>query len=251
MATTDEERATGQKIADKLETQVRKETVDNLEALKTQNIKQRETARLAETEAILLKQYTDPDHKETYWDRASREAQNIIGKEVTSVNDWRSSMMLLLNMFSILNKAVNITFAHKVYQPLKQVIVDQGLMAVIDKLNPAYKEPKEITLPSLEHNIAFDENNKLVITPLVRSDNGTVDGLNDVFKEAVEKWLDVRGYKKDTAKPECFLDKITNKPLTKADFDVLRTDPEKGIHHFLEEVSGLSFTEAPSIPTPT
>lgn len=194
----------------------------------------------------------DPDKTVSHWARANAAAENILNKEITSINDWRATMSSTLNMCISLNKAI----AGSVYL-LYAKEVAPGIHDVYNKvLDRITGEPKpnfqpDMTLPSLYDNVTMDNNNVLQIAPLGRSDNVVNEpghrNLNQYFADGVKIWLNRCGWSEDPNMPNVFRDE-NGVQLDQATFDTLKNDPDHGLRALLNEGSDLVFSEPPPSP---
>lgn len=232
---------------------LRKLEEDNKTAAYRQKIiDDRRASRAIELADEKAKQYRKGEKGEDIplWDDAMRQAEHAISKEQTSVHDWRSSMIALLQMLAPMVKAMDASLGAQVRAPIKGVIVDElllgviydkGLKGAVNGVRHLVSGDKPIDLPSLAHNVTFTDDNKLKIEKLVRSDNaGELGRLDDLFEKGVYKWLEDEGYKPDPADKTKLVDSH-GKQLTKDDFD----DIKDGFAQFLEESSDLTFTPRP------
>ncbi|KTD73357.1 hypothetical protein [Legionella tucsonensis] len=152
----------------------------------------------------------------TYWDQIKKLADDVINSEQTSINDWRSNMMSLLNLFAKLNKAINISsnqvsaeFLNLIkgetnYSPtlkaLNQIpliraithpkeIVYQGVKAAILH---AIKGEGEFDVEAFKQKVTF-EDGKVKIARLTYADDGipleNEDKARKAFNKFVEIWL--------------------------------------------------------------
>ncbi|ARB91331.1 hypothetical protein [Legionella longbeachae] len=139
----------------------------------------------------------------TLWDEVNRLADEAMKPEQNSYQDYRASMMSLLNMFGKLNKAMNVsvdqTFGelyNKYVYEKNEDPIGKAWIKFKSNLRDSIKGDADIDLPTLHHNVTFTDG-KLNVAPLTRKDGAPL-----VVYERDEKG-DVK-YKIDdkTGKPE-------------------------------------------------
>ncbi|BCA95519.1 hypothetical protein TUM19329_18800 [Legionella antarctica] len=226
--------------------ELRKSEEDNKTAAYREKVrKEREARHAMEIDKANADIYSEVDskgNKRSIWEKVMDEADRAINKELTTINDWRSAMISLLQMYSTLVKALDGSLSVNVRIPLNQLIVDKGLLRAVDGARHLFAGKEEIDLPSLAHNVTFTDDNKLKVDGLIRSDNvGDMGKLDILFKQGVVKWLDDNGYKPHPTDEDKYVNG-DGKELTQTDFEILKNDPDDGLAHFLEETSDLTFT---------
>ena len=217
----------------------------------------RAAARRAEKENILAEADSPGDREgRNAVEKLSTHADSIINARVTTVNDWKSSMMDLLIMLGLFVKAFNIMVQGNVYNPLKELFIDKGVMALHDAIK--YRPDGKVDLPSLQHEVKFTNDNKLDKIQLTRSDKGELNlQINESFRKGVTYWLQELGYEEDPSPDPQELGKHTGVfrkdgvQLTTDEFNVLKASDEKGLGKFLSVGTELEYTEAPTAPIPT
>lgn len=217
----------------------------------------REANRAAEMDKAIKKQYRKGEKGEdvAIWDDAIRQAEHAISKEQTSVHDWRSSMIALLQMLAPMVKAMDASLSVQIRQPLKGalvdnlllgVIYDRGLVGAVNGVKHLVSGDKPIELPALIHKVTFTDDNKLQVDKLVRADNpGEMATLDVLFKKGVVQWLEDNGYTPDPTDEDKYVDRQGHQ-LTQADFERLKNDPVDGFANYLEEEApDLTFSPRP------
>lgn len=250
-----EEKSEFKKSEDTLKALRKQEEENAVVAYKAKMSQDREAIRAAQLEALnkALCTYDENGNiKSNAWNDAISRAEDIINQETTGYNsEWKLAMLNLLTIFSLLTKAVNGTLDTELRLPLTELVVDKGILALKDYLTIG--PPSEISLPSLEYNVGFTDNNELKIAPLLRSDlvqdKGTdLDGkgaqLDEQFGKGIVRWLKDNGYTPSPADKSKFVDKQGSQ-LDKATFEKLKEDPQNGLSNFLKEESNLVYTPHP------
>lgn len=225
---------------------IRKEEEENaVTAFKVKLAQDRAAARAIQRDELEKSTYQQDKKggKTTDWQAAINKALSVINQDQAAYNDWRNAMSSLLNMFSLLNKAMVGSIDKHATQPLTEFLVDQVALGLIK--DSFIKPPAEITLPSLAHNVQFSDDNKLNIAPLVRSDHphfAESEQIRAAFKEGIVCWLKDNGYTQDPDDEMKFVNS-RGVPLDKAAFYELKADPVNGLDAFLsDEEPELTFT---------
>ncbi|HHF7375730.1 hypothetical protein [Legionella bozemanae] len=195
----------------------------------------------------------------TYWDEIKELADEVINSEQTSINDWRSNMMSLLNLFSKLNKAINVSsnqvsgealdlikkathempIVRTITHP-KEFIYEGVKSAILHKI----KGNSDINVNALKHKVTFKDG-KVEIADLTRVDGIPFDKANDAnkaFKKLVDLWLQENDYVMDS-QTKIYKHHPDGTPLDKDAFEALHSDPNKGFGKFLAETSSFKFEE--------
>lgn len=238
----------------------KKEYIKKQELLRSGLAETRKDARALQADELAKSQF----HRDrngnmvSHWDEAIQKADSAINADVMSYSDWRAAMIGLLNMFSMLVKAMDGTVGKKT-APYRDMIMDDGLATLYHYLKDVVSGVPEMDLASLEHNVQFNDDDTLEIDtlirskiePLIRPDGFDHDGsirlglqkLDELFQKGVVNWLEGLGYTPDPANTKKYIDSNGN-TLDKAEFNRLKNDPETGLSHYLEENYELSFTQS-------
>ncbi|CEG57020.1 hypothetical protein [Legionella fallonii] len=245
-------RAKDTEMQNKLKEIREKEELNAVEVYKQKLAQDRASARAAELDELrrsLVIRHDDKGNPITAWDDWIGHVEKATSEAAAAYNsEWKISMLNLLNTLGMMVQAVDGKLEENLRMPLKQAVID-GL--ILGKIKDSFiKPPSEISLPSLEHNVTFTDDNKLKIAPLMRSD--LVDNkdlltkerqqLEDAFEKGVVKWLKDNGYKPHPTEEKQFVHETTGKLLDKAAFVALKNDPDNGLQNFLSETTDLSFT---------
>ncbi|KTD41383.1 hypothetical protein [Legionella parisiensis] len=200
---------------------------------------------------------------QTHWDEAKQLADDIINSKQTSINDWRSNMMDLLNMFTKLNKAINISsnqvsgeavdliknatnrdetpilraITHpkeRMYEAVKSVILDK------------IKGNNDVKIEAIKHKVTFKDG-KVDVAPLTRADGIPFDKENDAnkaFKKFVELWLMENQYvPANTNNDGSYVHFPDGTPLTEDVFNDLNSAPTTSFSNFLSQSASFKFEE--------
>ncbi len=245
-------RAKDTEMQDKLKEIRDKEELNAVAEYKQKLASDRAAARAAELDELkqsLIVRHDDKGNPISAWDDWMQHIDKATSEAAAAYNsEWRISMLNLVNMLNLMVQAVDGKLEENLRIPIKQFIVDGVILGTIK--DSFIKPPSEITLPSLEHNVTFTNDNKLKIAPLIRSDlvdNKDVlakerQDLEAAFEKGVVKWLKDNGYKPHPTEEKQFVHETTGKLLDKAAFDDLKNDPVNGLQNFLTETTDLSFT---------
>ncbi len=229
-----------------------KEEDNRTRELRNENATAREAYRASELDKLkeaLIYRHDDKGNPVSAWDECLSQAKRATTDAAAGYNsEWKISMANLMAMLVVFNRAVNGSLDMNLRQPIKQILVDKGILGLKDWIS--IRTPSTISLPSLEHNVTFTDDNKLKIAPLMRSD--LVDNkdllavertqLEDAFKAGVTRWLKDNGYKPHPTEEDQFVHETTGALLDKAAFNDLKTDSVNGLQNFLSETTDLSFT---------
>lgn len=199
--------------------------------------------------------HVDPQGREvTHWEEAIGKANAALNAEVRAYDDWRASMFSLLALFSSLNKALHQSTTETVWHPFYNKAVygltipgigRVGFLPLFDKFFDLFEKDPPVILASLIHTVDFDDEDKLVIEPLTRSDNNQeIGALDAFFKEGIKMWLEENGYKETVLNSNKYVHD-DGTALDKAAFHALKNDPEHGLFKFLTDHSDLSFSPQP------
>lgn len=175
----------------------------------------------------------------TFWQSAMRKAEEAIGADVMSYNDWRAAMMSVVTMSYALSKAIHHSIKTEAFFPLRSGLIKLKNV-VLDRLTG---DP-EVDLPVLQHFVQLTDEGKLKIE-LTRSDNRNEKGvLDELFEKGIVMWLKDLGYlpNREDGKEGTFID-ANNVPLNKAKFEQLKNDPDHGLNHFLTEYTDVECSE--------
>ncbi|HHF7365508.1 TPA: hypothetical protein ACPSKY_000604 [Legionella bozemanae] len=194
----------------------------------------------------------------TYWDEIKELADEVINSEQTSINDWRSNMMSLLNLFAKLNKAINISanqVSGEAVDLIKQAtnsdntpilraithpnerIYEGVKSAILNKI----KGNNDVKIDAFEHKVTFKDG-KVDIAPLTRKDGIPFDKENEAnkaFKKFVEIWLMENQYVPGPKKDGSYVRFPDGTPLDETEFNNLK----KGFSKFLSETASFKFEE--------
>jgi hypothetical protein len=195
------------------------------------------------------------------WDKVLHEAHRYIHSGQESYNDWRSAMMSLLALYSLMVDAasgsIKSTLAPSVLTKLVGVR-EQALYPLRDKIMDKLRGEPRVDIPAMVHDVAMGDDNKLQIAPLkgidgrstqfTGADMQTVD-LNPTFRSLVSLWLKDQGYEPGV-EDGTYVNKAHgtadyNKVLTKEKFNELKDDKTHGLDAFLEENVELQFSPSP------
>ncbi|MCE0723685.1 MULTISPECIES: hypothetical protein [Legionella] len=204
----------------------------------------------------------------TLWEDVMAEADDVINSEQTSINDWRSNMMSLLNFFSRLNKAMNtsstqvageavdrikkatheIPIVRSITHP-KEFIYEGLKSAILHKI----KGDKDISVDGFKQKVTFKDG-KVDIAPLTDKNGNPLPKQRDqygreteneadkAFKKLVDLWLQENDYVMDS-QTKIYKHYPDGTPLTQKDFDELH----KGLGKFLKETASFKFEEQESL----
>ena len=187
------------------------------------------------------------------WDDLLQQIEGELGRNVTSVNDWRSAMLDLVNMLTKMVTALHNSVTETVYAPVFHQAKELLYHKLTDFIRARFGKSAEQVLPDLIHDVKLNDDGSLNVG-LERSDEGEASAaLRDAFKGATELWLAANGYTKDPANNRTFI--YTNNDgavplgtaLTADSFAELKTDPDKGLHVFLKEHSDLEYRAGPGM----
>lgn len=203
----------------------------------------------------------------TYWDEIKELADEVINSEQTSINDWRSNMMSLLNLFSKLNKAINISsnqVAGEAVDLIKQAtnsdktpilraithpqerIYEGVKSAILNKI----KGNNDVNIDAFKHNVTFKDG-KVEVAPLTdkngiplpkqRGPHGreVENEADKAFKKFVEIWLMENQYVPGPQKDGSYVRFPDGKPLEETEFN----DLKKGFSKFLSDTASFKFEE--------
>jgi len=234
------------KVQQTLEKIRKEEEITATNEFKIKLAQEREIARSIQREAFEKNSLTTDDrgNKITLWEAAIHKAMTVINQDQAAYNDWRNAMSSLLNMFGKLNEAVYYSVNKHATQPVSNFIVDKLILGGIK--DSFIQPPTEITLPSLEHNVQFTDDNRLNIEPLVRSDHPSTakaaQDLQEAFTLGIECWLKDNGYTQVPGDDMKFVNS-RGQPLDKDTFYQLKDDPYHGLAVFLTgDEPNLTFT---------
>lgn len=175
------------------------------------------------------------------WDVAIKKAQNAIDAEVMAYNDWRAAMMGLLTLYAALVDALHQSVDESIWAPLQIIAKNYALYPLADAIRNKFTGDPKVDLPTLIHNVHLNENNELVIDPLVRSDgNEKSDPLQALFEKGISIWLKDMGYKPDSSNPKKFVN-AEGETLSLNIFKKLKNDPDKGLSAVLNINKDLKF----------
>ena len=228
------------KVQKTLEDIRKKEEIIATNEFKIKLAQEREIARRIQREELEKSTYQvdEKGNKTTDWQAALHKALQVINQDQAAFNDWRNAMSSLLNMFSLLNKAVHGSVNKHLTQPATNFLVDKVILGGIK--DSFIQPPSEITLPSLEHNVQFTDDNRLNIEPIVRSDHPSdhpslaeaAQDLQEAFTAGIVCWLKDNGYTKVPGDDMIFVNS-RGQPLDKDTFYDLKADPYHGLAVFL------------------
>lgn len=193
---------------------------------------------------------------QTHWDEVKQLADDIINSKQTSINDWRSNMMDLLNMFAKLNKAINISsnqvsgealnlikgathevpIVRSITHP-KEFIYEGVKSAILHRI----KGDNDIKVDTFEQKVTFNkENGKVEVALLKRKDGIPFNAsmANKAFEKLVDLWLQENDYVMDS-QTKIYKHHPDGEPLTEQKFNQLK----KGLGKFLEETASFKFEE--------
>lgn len=134
--------------------------------------------------------------------------------------------------------------------------VEVSLGSIKDSLGTRADALPEVKLPNLLHYVEFTDNDELNIATIGknmrRSDGKPFTAVQeqafaDTMNRGMELWLEANGYKRsiaNQAKPNGFVSTTDGKALTKAGFEALRDDPQKGLNQFLSGTYGMDIEMA-------
>lgn len=238
--------------------QLRKYEQDKEIALMKEKIKaDREAALQIEAEQLAKGSIRGKDKSGndiTLWDEAMMKADEALKAEQMSYQDWRAAMTNLLSMFSSLSEALIQTRKENIDATISNTLSTLVILPIYDQIKDALSKSPEFALPALEYLVEYNDANELVIHPLERSDQGTLEKeldanfkktFNDTFQKGVALWLNDLGFT-PTADGKQFKDNADN-VLDKATFETLKNDPQKGLNAFLSDRFELDFQERPSM----
>ncbi|KTC90233.1 hypothetical protein OQJ18_04880 [Fluoribacter dumoffii] len=155
------------------------------------------------------------DGESTLHEEVQQLADHMITSEQSSINDWRSNMMSLLNVLTKLNKAVNVSsqqvggealdlmknttrpipYVRGLFHP-QEFIYEAAKSAVLNRV----KGDGDFNLPLLEHKVSFKDG-KVQVADLTRADGipfNKENEANKAFKTFVSLWLQEHDYVYDT-----------------------------------------------------
>ncbi len=208
----------------------------------------------------------------TYWDELNDLADAVINAEQNAYNDWRSNMMSLLNLFSKLNKAANISADQvageawdRVKNPREEswgatkllggVInsAGEGYIGFKSKMLHKIKGDGEFNLPALEHKVTFKDG-KVEIADLTRADGVPLDKqnqANQAFKTFVGLWLMENDYVPVKDKQGEFQRHPNGEVLDEDTFKKLNADPKTSLATFLKDNANLKYEEQDELQSRT
>ncbi|AUH73129.1 hypothetical protein [Legionella sainthelensi] len=112
----------------------------------------------------------------TLWEEVNRLADEAMKPEQNSYQDYRASMMSLLNMFGKMNKAINVSvdqtfgeFYNKYVYEKNEDPIGKAWLKLKSNMRDALKGDPNIDLPTLHHNVTFKDG-KLDVASLTRKD---------------------------------------------------------------------------------
>lgn len=184
-------------------------------------------------------------NKTTLWEKLERAADSAINEGQHAYQDWRSSMMSLLELCSLFLKAASqsrdelLSPATKV---VKQLFREKVLYPLKDKCLDAIRGQPRGDLPELLHDVTMSDDHKLKIGDITFGDKSgaNVPEFNSAFVTLVNLWLKDNNYELSADNTYVSADehKIV---LTKEVFEKLKEDPEKGLNAFLGKDNELEF----------
>lgn len=206
-----------------------------------------------------------PKHKrkeggpETYWEEIKLLADEIINSEQNAYNDWRSNMMSLLNLFTKLNRAINISVDQVGFEIIDKIKTNTRDIPLIRSITHPdefiYRAAKSAILHkikglgdfepgALKHNVIFKDE-KVNIAELTSSDFRPVGpDANKAFRTLVNLWLQENDYVKVGNPQEGkYVHYASGAALDETTFNQLKSDPVKGLGKFLEENANFKYEE--------
>lgn len=184
-------------------------------------------------------------NKTTLWEKLDRAADSAINEGQHAYQDWRSSMMSLLELCSLLLKAASQS-RKELFSPAKQILRESILYPLKDKCADALRGRPRGDLPELIHDLTMSDDHKLKIGNLKFGDDSdptsTADAsqFNAAFSTLATLWLKDQGY--ELAADDTFVKADEHKTvLTKEKLEELKNDPENGLNAFLEKDNELEF----------
>lgn len=188
----------------------------------------------------------------TLWEQLDHEADKVLHAEQHAYNDWRSAMMSLLALFSLMVKAGSHSLETVVAQnemiTSARLAARAALVQVKDKILDTLRGNPRVDLPALIHDVKMTDDNKIDFGALKRSDDlQSTPTLNEGFQTLIALWLHDQGYEPGSIE-NTYVTADENKTLlTKEKFLELKNSPEHGLNKFLEETVDLEFREGPRL----
>ncbi|EHL30157.1 hypothetical protein [Legionella drancourtii] len=187
----------------------------------------------------------------TLWKKLMREAERAINEGQHAYNDWRSSMMSLLELCSLFLKALSQSrdeLLNPVTKIMKQTFREQVLYPLKDKIMDAIRGQPRGDLPTLVHDLTMSDDNKLKIGEITFGDGSrptsddpnNLEKFNNAFATLVTLWLKDNGY--ELAADNTFVTTDEHQTvLTKEKFEELKDDEGNGLNAFLDLNTQLEF----------
>ncbi len=189
--------------------------------------------------------YKDPEtgHDVDRWEEVLKKSSKVINEAAMSNNDWRASMSSLISLFTHLNLAVA--------QSKDELLAHVGHTALTiprffyDKINEKLSGPPDVVLPTLQHLVVCNDDNKIEVKSLQRYKGDDLGGgIDKLFEAGVEKWLGDLNYQ-EIDKTGKWTEKDTGEMLTQARFNELKDDPNRGLSAVLSDHFDLDLEERP------
>lgn len=182
----------------------------------------------------------------TLWKKLMRTADHAINEGQHAYQDWRSSMLSLLEIYSQLLKAISQSrdeLLSPVTKTMKQMFREQVFYPLKDKIMDAIRGEPRGDLPTLVHDLSMSDDNKLKIGEIKFGDDSRPDSpgeFNNAFATLVTLWLKDHDY--ELAADNTFVTADAHKTvLTKEKFEELKDDKDKGLNAFLGLNTQLEF----------
>ncbi|MFT4057961.1 MAG: hypothetical protein QM652_00270 [Legionella sp.] len=253
-------------VANEFENAAKKVAVKEAENRTEEYRKYLAEKRNAEDKDALMKWYNEKytmdsrgKNQITLWDSVVNKAEEALVLEQTTYHDWRSAMMSLMSLFSMLVSAISQSEKELVgerYFTIKQSVRENYFYPIAHKILDTVRGDPRVNIPTILHNVTIGDDNKLHIKELKSLDpNRNVSSLKTQFTKFVSVWLAGHGY---APGPEigAYINQDKNSPdygkiLTKEKFNELKNDKNLGLDKFLEDLSKLKFQSvAEEIPEP-
>jgi hypothetical protein len=263
MAETSNENQKAETIK-KLEEQTRKARIDKSIVETALYRKELAEKRMAMDLDALAKLYQDKfttdarGNQITLWDNVLNEANHVIKSEQNTYHDWRSSMIALLSLYSLLVSAISQSIREVSAEPMmniKQIIREKAFYPMAQKVVDKIRRDPRVDIPAILHDVSMGDDNKLKINGLTSANpQEDVSALNNDFKKLVSLWLYEKGGYVPGPEEGTYINQKKGSPdfgklLTKKQFDKFKSDDDFGLDNFLANNGDLQFRSSPT-PTP-
>lgn len=181
--------------------------------------------------------------------------KQVIGSGQEAFNDWRSAMMSLLSLYMTLVEAIAADINTPIYKGFYGAkgqihqLLEQGKGMIAEKLRSAH-----IDMPNMVHDVTMGDDNKLNIGALKdihghdysQEQNPDVPGetMQHLFDKLVKLWLRTHDYVPAGNLEGHYVHNATGQPLTKADFEIMKNDPDTGLDKFFNTDNELHYSSA-------